>query len=159
MSDAILTVAALAAESDDTAAAVLLDLLLENPKQTEWRDERVMMLCLGVPMDPRPPAELGEMARANWRRKRDESIDFAKRQWDLYAGRADFARAMIAVVIFGEWAERTSYNASPWPVARRADPKYQARLAKNRDRRAARRHFRAAAQVRENALAEVRRGA
>lgn len=127
------------AEDDLEAAQVYLDALLEGVE----RDERVMMLCLGVPIDLRPPAHLGETGRKTWRRQRKDSIAFAMRQWDLYMGRDDFARACHAVVIFGSWPLRGSTGASPW--------------AQRRDRRIAREHFRAAREVRDNALRAVRR--
>lgn len=141
------------AEDDLEAAQVYLDALLEGVE----RDERVMMLCLGVPIDLRPPAHLGETGRKTWRRQRKDSIAFAMRQWDLYMGRDDFARACHAVVIFGSWPLRGSTGASPWATCRAADPHYQLRLAQRRDRRIAREHFRAAREVRDNALRAVRR--
>jgi hypothetical protein len=125
------------ATEDPDAAAVFLDALLERPN--DWRDERVMMLCLGVPLDVRPPDRLGEQGRRNWRAQRRESISFAQRQRDLYAHRSDFARATIATLIFGDWKTRGTSGGPPWPLARRADPAYQARLEWRRARAAGRR--------------------
>jgi len=145
---------AVRAGDDVDTAQVYLDALLEGVE----RDERVMMLCLGVPLDRRPPSHLGETGRRTWKLQRRESIRFALRQWDLYMGhRADFARACHAVAIFGSWLLRGSTGASPWATCRAADPDYQLRLAQRRDRRIAREHFRAAREVRDNALRAVRR--
>lgn len=159
MSAADLVELAARAATDPETAAVLLDALLERPHQRAWRDQRVMMLCLGVPLDPRPPVNLGERGRQTWRAQRSSSIAFALRQWDLYAGRDDWQRATRATVLFGSWPQRGTSGASPWAVCRAADAAYQARLAQRRDRRIARDHFRAAREVRENALRAVRRGA
>ncbi len=126
-----------AARTDSDAAAVFLDALLDRP--LAWRDERVMMLCLGVPLDKRPPGHLGDKGRKNWRRNREESITFAADQWERYAARNDFARATTAVVLFGDWRTRSTSGGPPWPLARRADPTYQARLEWRRARAAGRR--------------------
>jgi hypothetical protein len=119
------------ATEDPDAALVFLDALLERPN--DWRDERVMMLCLGVPLDVRAPVHLGEVGRRNWARQRRESIAFAKQQRHLYIGRNDFVRATTAMLIFGDWRTRGSSGSSPWATAREADEWYQRRLQQRRD--------------------------
>lgn len=114
-----LAVAALREPADPTGYAALGDHLLE----TGWRDTRVMMLCLGVPLESRPPARLGEWGKSTWRSQREESIAFADSNWDLYAGstRADFARAVLATLLFGSWRPASPYRngtRSPWPLVR-----------------------------------------
>lgn len=135
------SLAAMAADDLD-AAQVLLDALLEGTAQ----DERVMMLCLGVPPDVRPPLHIRfrEVAARNWRSDRKASIAYAASQNGLYLGRADHARACRAVAIFGSWSLRGTSGSSPWAVCRAADPEYQARLKR---RRAARRRSSAATAV------------
>ncbi len=144
-----------AAIEDPDAAVVFLDALLERPDA--WRDERVMMLCLGVPIEVRAPTHLGEVGRRNWARQRRESIAFAQQQRHLYIGRNDYVRAILAVLLFGDWRTRGTSGASPWAIAREADEGYQRRLVQRRERRIAMQHFRAAREVRENALRAVRR--
>lgn len=107
---------ALQAQADPSAAPVLADLVLESG----WYDDRVMALCIGVPLDDDPPIHLRTpQARTAWKAKRLRSWTHAVEQWSLYigSGRADVARAILSVLLFGEWLparQRRDDCRSPW---------------------------------------------
>ena len=149
-----LTLMAIAAAQEPEGAAVLSDRIIE----AGWIDTRVMMLCLGVPLETRPPEHLGERGRQSWSIQRKKSIDFANSQWELYVGsaRADFVRAVLATLLFGDWPKSSPLrNGSRSPFALvKAQMRQRAE-----DEQAARRHFRDARAVRDNALRAIRREA
>lgn len=111
---------AVMASADPDAIPVLADAIEEE----RWTDARVMMLCIGVPLDPLPPWRLGQQAALTWTEKRTRSIETAQTMAEQYATarRADWARAVLACLIFGEWptaAKLSPYGTrSPWPIVR-----------------------------------------
>lgn len=111
---------ALQTQDDPAAAPVLADAVIE----ARWRDARVMCLCLGVPWaeEPSYTRYATREARTKWRAKLRESVAFADTQWDLYvgSGRRDFARAVLAVLLFAGWAPAKKSaplgSRCPWPI-------------------------------------------
>jgi len=129
---------AMLAVEDPSMVPVLGDACIEMG----WRHDLVPALLIGVPLDPVPPPEAGLRARLNWQRKRASSLRFAAQQWDVYAGKTPaWARAMLAVLLFGWWPGPMAYRhgtRSPWPVVRRnAQATHLAQERARRDARAA----------------------
>lgn len=105
------------AQEDEDWIPILGDLLIQENEVETYR-RPAMMLCFGVPFDTKPPAHLGDRARDTWRTQRQQSMKKAEKHWEIYAGyRRDWALAVLATMIFGDWDPATS----PTPTAYRGD--------------------------------------
>jgi hypothetical protein len=130
VSPTILTLAILAtsdpveggAPSAADAAAVLWDAL----EELGWCDERVVVLMatkrLGWDPNPRRPDFQQSVQRKKWEARqadaRQRALDHTRAWMTLPS--ADWARAVLAVLLFGDWPARKKGGQPPWAIVRQA---------------------------------------
>lgn len=131
----------LRSQDDEDAVRILHDAMVE----AGWRPKHpfLMPLALGMTVAPAHPGQMNTDQIEAWDRLVAERDAAADRAWDFIAGRSrDWARAILATVLFGGWAtpmRATPYPSStrsPWSVVRRQalaqSRPYRARAAERR---------------------------
>ncbi len=114
-----------------------IPVLADAIEEAGWRHPMVMPIILRMDINPPRPRSSNRSQRKAWERNVQAGYDAANNAWDVYAGnRPDWAKAVLAVLLFGEWAgskRSTGWlngTRSPWAMIRKNVRQYTGRIAR-----------------------------